>query len=177
MADNEGLVCDTRPSARQRYTESVHATVRALPAAFDTKAVFFAGLVAACLAWSVNHLPFRVFPLSYDVAHGWLYLYLLLSAVSLLSAYLVIFAWTGGDKGVLFSFVSLASRKNVDRVLQEVGEYSEQQLNDAALRHSYELSVLCRKKALWLNTAIGAGLPAIALMAVNQVYPLWSIVG
>lgn len=172
---------DAKWHATQKYIEMAHSTIRALPAAFDAKAIFFASAVAAALLYQANCFTRSFFDVAAMQQAPWphvlVYAYVVVSMISLASAFGVIMARTRGDRSSLFSFVSFASRPSERQVITDIKAYTPERMTEAALRHCYELSRLCAGKALFLRLATVTALIAFILFACIYLGGLWNLLG
>jgi hypothetical protein len=155
-------------STMQRsHAELAHAAMVGLPVSLDSKATFFAALLTAVLWFQYKSLDASVLVLPQNAAtaerFAAAYLYLFVTFVALFCCYMVVVPRIGGDKKLLFSFVSFAHRKRPEDVLSDFAAYGGARGEEAVLRHCYELSHLCVRKTRWLRAAFIIGTIALVL--------------
>lgn len=163
-------------NARLRHAHLAHATIRALPANLDTKATFFAGLLAAVLVFQYKSFDPEIFKVLHHLDQPDVlipaYLYLLLTGVALVFCYMVVKPRSGGQKDLLLSYVSFAHRRRPADVLHDFTAYDTGRSEEAILTHCHELAQLSRRKTFWLNLAFFTGAAALFVFVYLQVMGL-----
>ncbi len=164
--DVSGVVAESEQSDTKKidhvdkYAKHLHSYIREYISAADKKASFVFAIGAALLVYLYEKnlaVTWVKAVNTWTLNEGIIFLAIIGLAISCLLSILVVVPFLKGSRRGFVFWDSIAEFSNSSEFSNELFKLGDSQLTEEILRHSYELSRVCKRKYLLLNWSLRVG--------------------